>query len=70
MDKNVLQEVGKQTIIDIELKVEVINQLIPLLNQQQKEKLAALLSDLSPFYEPATLLLDKHPGAGEHNEKV
>ena len=70
MDKNILQETGKKTIIDIELKVEVINQLLPLLNQQQKEKLTELFSDLSPFYDSATLFLDQQSGAGENNERV
>ncbi|ARU94767.1 hypothetical protein [Tatumella citrea] len=70
MDKLALQEVGKKTIIDIELKVEVINQLLPLLNQQQRDKLTELLSDLSPFYDSATLFLDKQPGVGENNERV
>lgn len=70
MDKSILQEIGKKTIIDIELKVEVINQLLPLLNQQQKEKLTELFSDLSPFYDSATQFLEQQSGAGETNERV
>ncbi len=70
MDKSVLQEVGKKMIIDIELKVEVINQLLPLLNQQQKEKLTELFSDLSPFYESATLFLEQKLRGGEENERI
>lgn len=70
MDKSILQEIGKKTIIDIELKVEVINQLLPLLNQQQKEKLTELFSDLSPLYDSATQFLEQQSGAGEINERV
>ncbi|KGD72360.1 hypothetical protein HA49_16625 [Tatumella morbirosei] len=70
MDKSILQEIGKKTIIDIELKVEVINQLLPLLNQQQKEKLTELFSDLSPFYDSATQFLEQQSGSGDTNERV
>jgi len=57
MDRDALDEVGKKTVLDIEVKAAIINSLLPLLTESERQALKTLASSLEPFKEEAELLI-------------
>ncbi|WP_241649348.1 hypothetical protein [Rosenbergiella collisarenosi] len=57
MDRKLLDEIGKKAVLDIEFKAEVVNSLLPLLDESQKELLKKLFSSLEPFKNEAEIII-------------
>lgn len=57
MDRKLLDEIGKKAVLDIEFKAEVVNSLLPLLDESQKELLRKLFSSLEPFKNEAEIII-------------